>query len=107
MIVFQGASYDLGRRSRAGVDQHDNRLAVGEIAGLGEKVPVRRSFASADRYDLARVKKSVGDRDALIGQSARIVTQIEDEALQPLRCDLPGDLDIDSLILPGVTRVSD
>ncbi len=32
LVILQGAGDDLGRRGRAAVDQHDQRLAAGEVA---------------------------------------------------------------------------
>ena len=45
--------------------------------------------AAASRDDLALVQEGVGDRDRLIEQAARIVAQVDDEALElvaALRC---------------------
>src|SRR5215203_2527880 len=35
LVVLEGAGDDLGRRGRATVDQHHERLALGQVAGLG------------------------------------------------------------------------
>jgi hypothetical protein len=31
-VILQGACHDLGGRGRTAIDQHDHRLALGEIA---------------------------------------------------------------------------
>src|SRR5262249_55415672 len=35
LVILQRASHDLGGRSRAAVDQHDDRLPLGQVAGAG------------------------------------------------------------------------
>jgi hypothetical protein len=44
-VVLQRAGDDFRRRSGAAVDQHDDRLALGEVAGMA----VRRWVSSALR----------------------------------------------------------
>jgi len=82
LVILQRAGHDFGRRSRADVDQHGERLAVGNIAWLG--VVTLRVFrlAPARRNDLARIQKIIGNGNRLVENAAAIVSQIDDEAFE-------------------------
>ena len=82
LVVLQRAGDDLGRRGRAAVDQDDDRLALGEVAGAGVEALGLVGVAAAGRDDLALLEEGVGHRDRLIEQAARIVAQVEHEALE-------------------------
>src|SRR6185312_12870141 len=94
LVVLQGARDDLGRRSRAAVDQDDERFALDQVAGPRIEALRLVGVAAARRHDLALLQEGVGDRDGLIEQAAGIVAQVEDIALElvlrHLRLDL-GD----------------
>src|ERR1700704_4022757 len=92
LLVLQGAGHDLGGRSRAAVDQDDQRLALGEVAGARVEALGLLRVAAAGRYDLAALQEGVGDRDRLIQQPARIVAQIDDIALELLGRNLRRDV---------------
>jgi hypothetical protein len=81
-VILQRAGNDLGRGGRAAVDQHDDRLVLGEIAGASVEALSLLGGAAAYRHDLALLQERIGDRDRLIEQSARIVAQVDDEALE-------------------------
>ena len=81
-VILQSASHDLGGRSRAAVDQHDNGLALGEIARARIEPLGFLRIAAADGYDLSLLEERIGDRDRLIEQPAGIVAQINDKALE-------------------------
>src|SRR5271165_3709543 len=81
-VILQSASHDLGGRSRAAVDQHDEGLAPGEIARVCMEALGLRGDAAAGRDNLALLKERIGDRDRLIEQPAGIVAQIDNEALE-------------------------
>ena len=86
------AGDDLGSRGRTAVDQHDDRLAVGEVAGLGVEALRLVGVAAAGRDDFALVEEGVGHRDRLIEQAARIVAQVDDVALDLVGADLGLEL---------------
>ena len=82
-VVLQRAGDDFRSRSRSAIDQDDDRLAAGEVAGLGVVALRLVGMAAAGRDDLAALEERVGDRDRLIEQAAGIVAQVEDVALAP------------------------
>ena len=92
LVVLQRAGDDFRRRGRAAVDQHDDRLAVGDVA-RARRVALRLvGVAAAGRDDLAALEEGVGDRDRLVEQAARIVAQVEHEALELVVRDLLLDV---------------
>ena len=92
LVVLEGTGDDLGSRGRTAVDQNDHRLALGEVAGAGVVALRLVGVAAAGRDDLAVLEEGVGDRDRLIEQTAGVVAQIEDEALQLVGRDVLEDL---------------
>jgi hypothetical protein len=50
-----------------------------------------RPLGIARRYDLALLEERIGDRNRLVEQSARIVAQVDDEALE-LVAGLGGEI---------------
>src|SRR5439155_6145304 len=97
LVVLQRACDDLRSRSRAAVDQHDERLAVDEIAGPGVEALGLLRVAAAGRDDLAPLQKRIRHRDRLIEQSARIIAQVEHVALELFRWYLRGEI-VDRLL---------
>ena len=81
-MVLQGPGDDLGRRRRAPVDQHHNGHAFGHVAGTGVEALRVLGPAGARGNDLALVQKHIRDGHGLIQQAARVVAQIEHDALQ-------------------------
>src|ERR1700751_2376600 len=79
--ILQRAGDDFRGRSRAPVDQHDDGLGLGEVARAGIEALRLLGVAPACRYDLALLQEAVGDRDRLVEQSAGIVAQVDDVAL--------------------------
>ena len=88
LVVLQRAGHDFRGRGRAAVDQHDHRLALGQVAGAGVEALGLLGVAAAGRDDLAPLQERVRHRDRLIEQAARIVAQVEDEALELVGRDL-------------------
>ena len=88
-MVLQRAGDDLRRRGRAAVQEHDDRLAVDQIAGAGAEALHLVGMAAAGGDDLAPVEEGVGDEHRLVEQPARIAAQVEHEALQLVRRDRP------------------
>ena len=87
LMILQGAGNDLGGRGRAAIDQHDDRLAVDEVAAACVVALDVVGPAAAGGDDLAAIQERVANRDRLIEQAARIVAQIEhiaDELLAAL-----------------------
>ena len=83
MQVLQRAGDDLGGRGRAAVDQHHQRLAVGEVEARARREGlILIGVAAAGRDDLALGEERVDDLDRLGEQPARVVAQIEDIALE-------------------------
>src|SRR6476659_2971734 len=81
-MILQRARHDFRGRSRAAVDQHDDRLVRNEVTpARGESLSFL-GVAAARRYDLASLQEGVGDRDRLVEQSAGIVAQVDDVALE-------------------------
>ncbi len=91
-MVLQRAGDDLGRRGGAAIDQHDERLVLGEVARARVEALRLLGIAAARRDDLAPLEERVGDRDRLVEQAARIVAQIDHVALELLVRDLVGDV---------------
>src|SRR5215207_8998550 len=61
LVVLQGTRDDLRGRGRAAVDQHDELLALGEVAGLGAEALRLFGVAAAGGDDLATLKEGVRD----------------------------------------------
>ena len=84
-MVAQGAGDDLGSRCRSTVDQHDQRLAPGDVAAArGEALGFLRR-AAAGRDHLAPRHEAARHRDRLVEQSARIIAEVDDKACEFLR----------------------
>src|SRR5262245_40638346 len=81
-VILERTRHDFRGRGRAAVDQHDDRLVLGEIACARVEPLGFLGVAAARRHDLALLQERVGDRDRLIEQSARVVAQVDDEALE-------------------------
>src|SRR4030095_6961907 len=81
VLVLPCAGYVFRGRGGSAVDQDDDRLAVHQVAGFG--VPALRllALAAAGRDDLALVHEIVADGNRLVEQPARIVAQVEHQAL--------------------------
>ena len=83
-MVLQRAGDDLGRRGRAAIDQHHQRhvgdLGV-EVIGLGVVAGAFLLDAAAGQHHGALLEEGVGDIDRLVDEAARIVAQVEDDAL--------------------------
>ena len=86
-VILQGAGDDFRGRGRAAIDQHDHRLAVGEVAGVGVVALGLVGVAAAGRDDLAALEEGVGDGDRLVEEAARIVAQVDDVALDLVLAD--------------------
>jgi hypothetical protein len=107
-VILQGAGHDLRCRRRAAIDQHDERLAAGEVARLGVETLGLVRIAAPDRYDLATLQERVGHRNRLIQKSARVVAQIENITLDALRRYFRGEC-LDRLVQPlggGVASIA-
>src|SRR5215204_7058843 len=87
-MVLQRAGHDFRSRGGAAVDQYDDRLTLDQVPGAGAEALGFFGVAAARRDDLAPLQERVRYRDRLIEQTARIVAQIDDEALQLVRRDL-------------------
>ncbi len=81
VMVLQRAGHDLRRRGGAGIDQHNHRLAVGDVAGMGVVAAGVLGVAAAGRDHFAGGQEIVGDLHRLVEQTARIVAQVENVAL--------------------------
>ena len=79
-MVLERAGDDLGRRGAAGVDQHDDRQAVGHVARLGVEALDIVLVAAALGDDLAAVEEGVADLDRLVEQAAGVGAQVDDIA---------------------------
>src|SRR5205823_1966549 len=69
-------------RGRAAIDQYDERLALAQIPGPGIEPLRLLGIAPARRDDFPLLQEGIGNRDRLIEEAARIVAQIDDEALE-------------------------
>src|SRR5262249_2257727 len=90
-MILERTRHNFGGRSRAAVDQHDDRFVLGEVARAGIEALGFLGVATARRYDLALLQERIGDRNRLVEQSVRIVAQIDDEALE-LVAGLGGEI---------------
>ena len=80
-MVLQSPRHDFRGRCRAAVDQNHNRFALGQIAQrCVEPIPVF-GVAAACADDFACVQERIGHFDRLCQQSARVVAQIDYEAV--------------------------
>ena len=84
LVVLQRAGDDLGGRGRAAVDQHDDLLAVGDVARTRVGALRLLQAAALGQHDGALVEEVVGDGDRLVEQAAGIVAQVDDVALEVL-----------------------
>src|SRR3546814_5280570 len=91
-VFLQRARHDLRRRGRAPIDQHDDRQAVGQIAGCGVEALRVVGRAAARGNDLALVYEGVRYLDRLIEQATGVVAQVEHVAAQ-----LAADFGLDRL----------
>src|SRR5215475_8836824 len=82
LVVLQGAVDDFRRRGGAAVDQHDDRLALGEVAGARVEALRLLGIAAARRDNLAALEERIRHRDRLVEQAARIVADVDDVAAQ-------------------------
>ena len=93
LLVMQRAGDDLGGGSRSAVDEHDDLLAVSLVARVGIR-PLRLLLvATLGDHDGAILQEVVGHGDRLIEQSARVVAQVDDVALEILADRLLGLVD--------------
>ena len=69
-MILQGSGDDLRRGGAAGIDQHDDRLAVGGVARLGIITLDVRPRPAALRDDLAALEEDVREADGLVEQTA-------------------------------------
>src|SRR5262249_58338421 len=81
-VLWGPPRHDFRGRGRAAIDQHDDRLVLGEIACARIEALGFLGGSAARRHDLALLQERGGDRDRLIEQSTRIVAQGDDEALE-------------------------
>ena len=91
-MVLKRAGNDFRSRGRAAVDQHDDRLALGQIAGPGVEALRFFGVAAAGGDDFTLVQERIRHRDRLIEQAARIVAQIDHEALDLVSAELTGQI---------------
>ena len=77
--------------------EHDDRLALGEVARPRVEALGLLGVAAAGRDDLAALEEGVRHRDRLVEQAARIVAQVEHVALHLVGAELAGDV-VDRLL---------
>jgi len=82
LVILQSTGDDFRRRGGAAVDQDYDRLAVGDVAGLGVIALGVVGMTAAGRHDLALGEEVVGDLHCLIQEAAGIVPEIDDIALE-------------------------
>src|SRR5262249_51685542 len=92
LVILQRTGHDFRRRGRAAVHQHDDRLALGHVAGTGVEALGLLAVAAAGRDDLAALEEGVRDCDRLVEQTARVVAQIDHIALELVGRDLRGEI---------------
>src|SRR6516165_9021581 len=81
-VILKRTCHDFRGRGRAAVDQHDDRLVLGEVARARIEALGFLGVAAARRHDLTLLQERIGDGDRLIEQPTRIVAQVDDEALE-------------------------
>ncbi len=92
LLVLQGTGDNLRSGGRPAIDQHDNLLALDEIAGARLEALGILGLAGARRNNLALFEEGIRDRDCLIEQAAGIVPEIEDIALDLVLADFLRDV---------------
>src|SRR6516225_7390148 len=90
-VILERTRHNFGGRGRAAIDQHDERLVLGEVARARIEPLGFLGGAAARRYDLALLQERIGDRNRLVEQSTRIVAQVDYEALE-LVAGLGGEI---------------
>src|SRR4029453_2002944 len=65
-VILERACHNFGGRGRTAVDQHDDRLVLGEIAGARIEALGLLGVAAARRYDLTLLQEGIRDRNRLI-----------------------------------------
>ena len=98
-MILQRAGDDFGCRSRAAIDQHNERLVFCQVAGACIETLSVFGIAATGGYDLALLQESIRHRDRLIEQAARIVAQVENITLELVVGDLRADIG-DRLLQP-------
>ena len=81
-MILQGAGHDLGGRGRAGIDQHDDRRIAQHVRRLGAEFQPGVIDPAFGIDDQAAVQKQIGDPDGGIEYPARIVSEVQDQALE-------------------------
>src|SRR5271167_287236 len=82
IVVLNGAGNNLSRRSRAAVHQHHQRILLAAIAMSRLVNLLRRSASVVGNNDLSLLQELVGHADAFAQQSAGILPQVEDQAVE-------------------------
>src|SRR5262249_496561 len=67
---------------RASIDQHDNRLAIGDITRLCVGPVAFAGVAALGQHNRALLQESVGNCDRLIEKPAWIIAQVDHIALE-------------------------
>ena len=80
-MILQSAGQDLGRRCAAAVDQYNDWILRSTFAMFGGEFGLRRRTAVMGNDSLALVQKMIGHADCFVHQSARVIAQVENQAL--------------------------
>ena len=81
-MVLQRAGHDLGGRGRAGIDQHDDRRIAQHIRRLGAEFQFGVIDPAFGINDQAAVQKQIRDSDGGVEYAARVVSEVQDQALE-------------------------
>ena len=80
-LVLPGAGDDFASAGATAIDQHDHRIVVEIMLLVREEFLLLALLAALRIDDEAAVEEVVRDRNRLIQETARIVAEIEYEAL--------------------------
>src|SRR6266436_6778268 len=89
VVVLQGSGDELGLARGAAVDERHHRQPLGDLTWGGADPLDARRFAPLDDDDFTFVEEGVGGSHRSVEGTARIVSQIENEADQLVARPLP------------------
>ena len=80
-MILQRTRHDFRGRGRTAVDQHHDWQSTRQIARRRIIAVAIGSGAATGRYDLAALKEGIGYEHSLVQQTARVVTQVQHDAV--------------------------
>ena len=82
VVILNGAGNDFGSRGALPVHQHDQRNFNALVSAHGIIAALRRRPSMMRNHDLIFFEKHIRHAHGLIQQSAAVVAQIDDQAIE-------------------------